>query len=196
MRHDDPKHLFENICKKVFRDVEDEPKLQALTGEKLNKYKSANKDQNARSDVRVRSFWTSQQNAFFDFKVVYPFASSYLDKNPAALYEACAQDKVRQYEERINRVEASSFTPMIMSSTGGMGPQMSLAIKHIARCTAEKRKEAYSQTITVIRCRFTFALLRAALVCLRGSRSPTPRFFNTHDVLNTPVDLVAQETRL
>ena len=38
----------------------------------------------------------------------------------------------REYEERINFVDAGSFTPMIASSTGGMGPEMQMALKHLA----------------------------------------------------------------
>ncbi len=36
---------------------------------------------------------------------------------------------------------------------------------------AEKRGERYADVMSLLRCRFAFAIARSALVCLRGSRS-------------------------
>ena len=47
--------------------------LQELDVEKL-KYASANRADDARADVRVRGFWGNLKNAFFIFRVFYPFA--------------------------------------------------------------------------------------------------------------------------
>ena len=70
MRHDNVSRLFAFQAKKSFRDVEVEPHLQPLSGEKM-RYNSANIKSEARSDVRIRGFWTRQQNAFFDFLRFY-----------------------------------------------------------------------------------------------------------------------------
>ena len=75
MRHDEPKEIFASFAKQVFRDVEVEPDLEPLTGEEM-KYKSANVQDDARSDVRIRGFWGKTRNAFFDFRAYYAFASS------------------------------------------------------------------------------------------------------------------------
>merc|ERR1712228_216601 len=61
MRHDDESRLFAYEARKVFNDVEMEPHLQAIEGEKF-KYISANKKHDARSDVRERGFWSRQRN--------------------------------------------------------------------------------------------------------------------------------------
>ena len=45
----------------------------------------------------------------------------------------------REYEERINVVDAASFTPMVASSTGGMCPEMHMALKHLALLLGEER---------------------------------------------------------
>jgi hypothetical protein len=50
--------------------VEVEPQLQPLSGEEF-KYNSANKEPDARSDVKVCGFWRKMQQAFFDVKVVH-----------------------------------------------------------------------------------------------------------------------------
>jgi len=194
MRHNSETNLFARLAKQAFNDVEVEPPLLALSGEKL-KLKSANTQPDARSDVRVRGFWTRQQNAFFDFRVIYPFASSYLSKSPAALFRMSSKHKKRVYLERITSVDNGSFTPMIMSSSGGMGPEMTVAIKHLARKLAEKRNEPYAATIGLLRCRFSFEMMRSALVCLRGSRTLKPRHFDD-DELNEHATVVVNAARL
>ena len=136
MRHDEPARIFTHYAKKVFSDVEREPALLALQGEVFD-LKSANVKPDARSDVRVRGFWTRRENAFFDFKVTYPFASSHLSKPPKTLYRSAATAKKREYEQRICEVEGGSFTAMVMSSTGGMGPEMSMAVKRLSSKLAE-----------------------------------------------------------
>ncbi len=62
-----------------------------------------------------------------------------------------------------------------MSSTGGMGIEMQLALKHLANKIAEKRKARYPLIVTLLRRKMAFAMMRSALVCLRGSRSRYPR---------------------
>ena len=59
--------------KKVYRDVQIEPRLCELEGEEKGfEYKTSNTSEEARSDVRVRGFWGNRQDAFFDFRVFYP----------------------------------------------------------------------------------------------------------------------------
>ena len=100
-----------------------------------------------------------------------PFAQTYRTTEPAELYDKIARVRQLQYEERTNYVDNGTFTPMILSSTGGMGGEMELAVKHLAQALAEKRGQEYSLMAGVVRTRFAFATARSALVCLRGSRS-------------------------
>jgi len=99
----------------------------------------------------------------------------YLSTTPSKLYTLAANTKKIEYEQRINKVENADFTPMVMSSSGGMGPQMSAAVKRLAQRIAETRKESYSSVICMLRCKIVFSTMRSALVCLRGSRSLNPR---------------------
>ena len=82
MRHDKVKNLFARQAKQCFRDVEVEPALQPLNGERFE-YRSANTKPDARSDVRMKGFWMNHQNAFFDTRIFYRFASSYLSGTPS-----------------------------------------------------------------------------------------------------------------
>ena len=55
--------------------LEIEPKLQPLSGESFD-YKSANTEDEARADIKCTGLWKQMRQAFFDIKVVSPFARS------------------------------------------------------------------------------------------------------------------------
>ena len=193
MRHDDCAKMFAGVTKEVFNGVEYEPPLIPLSGEQM-RLKSANIQDGARSDVRVRGFWGQRRNAFFDFTVFYPFASSHCNKNISQLYKNAEKKKKREYGQRVNEVNDGDFTPMVMSSAGGMGKEMSIAIKHVAALIAQKRNETYSVVVAVLRAKFSFAIARAALICLRGSRSLAPMVAAAGPL--EPVDLAVAELGL
>ena len=56
----------------------------------------------------------------------------------------------------------------------------------LAELLAAKKQESYASTIAWIRTRVSFAILRSALVCLRGSRS---RRRTTPNVQKTDLEL-------
>merc|ERR1712154_261065 len=105
---------------------------------------------------------------------------------------------IEEKTKQKNNVENADFTPMVMSSSGGMGAQMSSAIKRLAMKIADKNKESYSSVICTLRCKFVFCMLRSSLVCLRGSRSLKPQRVNLASVisLDTPASVILSEARL
>jgi hypothetical protein len=93
--------------------VEVEPKLQELSGEVFD-YLSANKESEARSDIKCCGFWSNMRQAYFDVKVVSPFARSYCNLKPAQLFKQAERAKIREYRERILNVEHGDFTPALV----------------------------------------------------------------------------------
>ena len=83
---------------------------------------------------------------------------------------------------------------MIMLSTGGMGSEMTIAMKHLARKLADKRKESYPAVATMLRCSMAFNVARSSLVCLRGSRTRHNK--QALERLDNPSDLMVQELHL
>ena len=79
--------------------------------------------------------------------------------------------KKRNYEQRINEIEHGSFTPLIFSTSGGMGKAASIFYKRLGGMLAEKRHQPYSNCMRWLRCHLNFSLLRSSIMCLRGSRS-------------------------
>jgi hypothetical protein len=189
MRHNDVRDLFGEECKKVLNDVQLEPPLQPLNGEQLVPA-SANTADDARADIRVKGFWIRQQSAFFDTRIFYPHAQCYQGQPLKKIYTSIEKEKKRKYCDRILQVEHGTFTPLVFSSNGGMGKEASSTLKRLATLIAESKNESYSSTMGLLRCRFSFCLMRAAITCLRGSRRLRP----TAAMLDTPTLLVNRES--
>ena len=134
------------LCE-VCHNVGIEPSLQPLSGEQFH-YRSANVEDGARLDVRAESFWgRDRRQAYFDIKVFNPFASSYAASPLTQCYRRAELDKRRKYDERIREVERGTFSPLIFSSSGGMGPTARIVYKRIATLISEKRGHPYSQVL-------------------------------------------------
>ena len=110
----------------------------------------------------------TNQTAYFDVRIFNPFAQSYANSSISKCYRKHELDKKREYEERVREIEHGSFSPLVFSTAGGMGPTM---YKRIASLIADKRQEPYSTTLFWLRCKLSFSLLRSAIMCLRGTRS-------------------------
>ena len=65
----------------------------------------------------------------------------------------------------------STFTPLVMSATGGMGQESSKFYSLLSELISEKRESSYSIVATWIRRKIIFALIKSIGMCLRGSRS-------------------------
>ena len=84
------------------------------------------------------------------------------------MYRQHEREKKRTYNERIIQVEKGSFTPIVMSTFGGMGAEAERFHKRLAELIALKRHETYSSVINYIRTRLRFCLLRSVLTSLHG----------------------------
>ena len=149
--------------------VETEPALQPLDGE-VFEYKSANKEDDARSDIKCLSFWSKMRQAFFDVKVVSPYARSYCDMTIARLLVSAEKAKSREYRERILNVEHGDFSPLVFTTTGAMAPQCQRVVRRLAEKISERQSLQRSVVTGWLRCRLSFALLRTTLLCIRGTR--------------------------
>ena len=97
------------------------PDLQPVTSDQLNGA-SANSQDGARLDVSANGVWGGRfQKTYFDVRVFNPLAPSNRNQAPAAVYRKHELEKKRAYQQRIQEVEHSSFTPLVLSATGGMG---------------------------------------------------------------------------
>ena len=157
-----------------------------MTGEQLT-HRSANREDGTRLDIVAESFWGDRQRAFFDVRVFNPFAQSYRNTSLTQCYQRNEREKRRAYDERVREIEHASFSPLVFSTSGGMGTTATIVYKRIASMIAEKQEKPYSRTIHWVRCRINFSFLRSSVMCLRGSRSAvhhpaSPPSSNTMDL--------------
>ena len=192
MRHNDVRDLTANLMAEVCHDVCIEPTLQPVTGEHLSNA-TAITDDGARLDIAASGFWGGRfECGFFDVRIFNPYAPS--NRQPiTTCYRKHENTKKRAYEQRVREIEHGTFTPLVLSATGGLGNAATVCYKRLASMIATKRNEAYSSTMSWLRCALSFSLLRSSIQCIRGSRSarglaakqPPP-----------PIDLVTSEAGL
>lgn len=171
IRHNEVRDITASLLSEVCHGVSIEPHLQPLSGETMSLC-SANTDDNSRLDIAAYGFWGSSfERAFFDVRVFNPCARSNRQTSLQSTYRCHEQEKKRQYDQRIREVEHSTFTPLVLSTTGGMGRATTTFYKRLATMLSEKRDVPYSKMIGWIRCRMSFSLVRASVMSIRGARS-------------------------
>ena len=123
IRHNEIRDLTANLLTEICSDVRIEPDLQPLTGETLS-YATSNSQDGARLDIAANGFWGGHyERTFFDVRVFNPHAGSNRQMSLAACYRKHEAIKKRAYEQRIREVEHSSFTPLVLSATGGLATE-------------------------------------------------------------------------
>ena len=100
LRHIEICDLTAELLAETSSDVSTEPRLQPMHDKVLQLW-SANRDDEARLEVRASDFWCKGQEAFFDTRVFYPLASSYCQKDLASLYHRHESKKRREYAQRV-----------------------------------------------------------------------------------------------
>ena len=170
IRHNELRDITAKLLTEVCSGVGTEPSLQPISQETM-RHKTANREDGARLDVVAENFWGDRQRAFFDVRVFNPLAPSHRNNPPEKCYRVNEQQKKRAYDERIREVEHASFTPLIFSTSGGVGPAATIVYRRLATLIAEKQKQPYSRTLHWLRCKLSFSLLRSSIMCLRGARS-------------------------
>ena len=167
-RHDNIRDFEARLLAQVCKDVEVEPPLQALSNERLPR--SANKKPDARLDVRARGFWRRGQNAYFDIRVTNVSAASQTTAPLQSVLKKHENEKKRKYNARVMQVDSGSFTPLVFSTVGSMGPETAAYHKALAERIAQKKDERYSNVISYVRTMLSSLSVKSALLCLRGSR--------------------------
>ena len=114
----------------VCNNVSIEPRLQPLSGEVL-RFKTTNSDSNARLDIAANGFWGGRfERSFFNVRVFnHSFKSAYYCRHE--------REKRRQYEQRVREVEHGHFTPLVFTTTGGMGDAAGQVYKRLANLLTE-----------------------------------------------------------
>ena len=100
LRHNELSDLTGNMLMEACRNVEVEPLLQPLTGEKL-RYQTSIKEDNALLDLSALGFWRRGEKAFFDKRVFDPVAQSHLNQNLQVTYLSRHGTKARSLASKV-----------------------------------------------------------------------------------------------
>ena len=103
-------------------------------------------------------------------RICHPNADYYRDMDLNQIYRQHETEK-RQYASQILEEEQATFTPLVFSSTGRMVAECTQYHSRLAELVATKKGESYATTMSWIRARVSFALLRSSLLYLRGSQA-------------------------
>ena len=71
----------------------------------------------------------------------------------------------------VQNVEHRVFTPLVFSTTGSIGKEGTTFYKRLADMLSRTQERPYSVVMGWMRCRLSFAILRSAIMCIRGTRS-------------------------
>ena len=169
LQHNHIRNITSILLKEFCKDVHVELQLQQITGEYLQHSAAAGNE--VRLDISACGFWQAGEMAFLDVRVFNPNAKRYANIELSKAYEINEKEKKKTYNERILQVEHGSFTPLVMSATGGMSRECKKFYSRLAEMICKKRKTNYNVTITWIRRIIAFSLIKSVRICIRGSRS-------------------------
>ena len=190
IRHNEVMDITASMLSKVCHGVPREFHLQPLSGETMS-HCSAITDRGTRLDIAVYVFWGSRfEKAFLDVSVFNPCARSNRQVSLPSVYRRHEQKK-RQYEQRVRQVENATFTPLVFSTTRGLGRDATTFYRRLNSLLSEKRCTTFSKTMDWVRCRLNFALLRASIMSIRAARSS--RFHTALNGIQEPIDLQLAE---
>ena len=136
-RHDGIRDFEASLLSQACTDVESEPHLQPVTSEILSA-RSANTSAEARLDIRARGFWRRGQNAFFDVRVTNAESASQNNSSIHSILKKHEDEKKRAYNERVMQVEQGTFTPLVFTVAGSMGPECLQFHKSLAEKISNK----------------------------------------------------------
>ena len=170
-RHDNIKDFLTILLNKVCHDVQSEPQLIPVTNEHM-RLKTANTNDQSRLDIKANDFWRRGLTAFFDIRVTHVNSQSNKNQETPAIFRKHETSKKREYMERVLEIEHGSFTPLVFGTNGGMGAECSKFVSKLASQLSEKQNESYSTVITWLRTRLSTEIIKSAILCVRGSRTP------------------------
>ncbi len=103
-------------------------------------------------------------------------------------------EKKRKYSSRVINTlntERATFVLLVFTTAATTAPEFNKFHKRLAELISNKRKENYSNVISYIRTRLSFAMLKSLLVSIHGVRGKNEKVQT--DVSNVAFGLIPSE---
>ena len=150
IRYNSIRDITAELLTEVCPNVSIEPTLQPLNGKAFN-HRTTNAEDNARLDIKAQNFWDNNwRSTFFDVRVYNARAPSNSSSSTDTCYRRHEHEKRRNYEQQVIEVEHGTFTPMVLSSSGGWGPSATVAFKRLTSLISQKYGQPYSMAPDVV----------------------------------------------
>ena len=140
----------------------------------------------------MNGFWGGRtERCFVDVRIFNPHAPFNAGSMTTA-YRRHENIKRCAYGHRVREVEHASFTPIVMSTTGGLAPEATTFYRRLASLLASKWGDEYCVIMGWLQCSLSFLLLRSAIACVHGARSSIGHFHRPPP----SIDLIQVESKL
>ena len=97
-------------------------------------------DDSAHFDVPAEGFWGyKDQRVYFDVRFINPLSQTYSNHTLTICYKSIEEEKKCMYNERIIEVEHGTFSPLVFSITGDVGPIATCFMKRMALLHSEEQ---------------------------------------------------------
>ena len=159
--HNEVRDAFGDLSSLVWGPVHHEPVVQEASDDGRTVLKA---------DLAVRGVWQPQCYAIFDVRIVDTDAPSYRSRTPPDVLQTAELEKKRKYLQACQDRRAA-FTPLCVSVDGLLGKEADFFIHRLCDFLSIKWERPFSLVMYWIRARLSFAILRATLLCVRGSRT-------------------------
>ena len=122
------------------------------------------------ADLCDREVWEPQTKALFDIRVVDTVAWFYRAHSPRDVLGLAEVEKKRKYLQACHNRHAT-FTPLCVTVDGMLGSEAELFVQGLGDFLAARWERPYSVVMGWVRACLSFAILRAALLSVCGSRT-------------------------
>ena len=160
-RHNEVRDAFGDLASLVWSQVRREPIVKESSGVD---------EGTLVADLCVRGVWQPQCDALFDIRVVDTDAPSYSRQSPRSVLCSAESEKKKKYLQACHDRRAD-FTPLCVSIDGMLGAEAEFFLKRLGDFLAVKWERPFSVVMGWIQARLSFAILRATMLCVRGSRT-------------------------
>ena len=167
-RHDSVRDFIAKELGTVCHDTKVEPHLLNVRGTVLPP--GTITADGARLDIRTRGLWSSLDCIYFDVRIFNPRIKSNANQSIQKIYEKHEAAKKTAYLQRVLQVEKAVFTPLVMSTSGGLGREFKNTLKQLANEKSKKTGYSYEDCVRYLRLRLSFSMVRSITVSIRGHR--------------------------